>query len=208
MNLVTSCEPCNQGKGAVKLTDDSAVQKRRAQAEDLQGRREQIEMMAEWQNGLIDLDAQAVATAAAYFERLTSYSFNDDGLADLRTWVVSHGLERVMSEMRRLAAKCLRVEDGKVTKESVEFTARAIHNTFKYADLRAKDPVLSDLLYLRGIIRNRYPWCPDRCLFVLQNAQRSGVSIDDLRATVFQNRSFRAFEDDVAELVKDAMRGR
>ena len=46
MNLVTSCEPCNQGKSKRELSDGSIVEKQRKQAEDLQSKREMIELMA------------------------------------------------------------------------------------------------------------------------------------------------------------------
>ena len=39
LNLMTSCAPCNRGKGARQLSDDSAVAKQRAQIVELQERR-------------------------------------------------------------------------------------------------------------------------------------------------------------------------
>lgn len=60
MNLVVSCKDCNLGKKARTLDDDMILKKRKRQLDELQERREQIEMMAEWQRSLLDIDQVAV----------------------------------------------------------------------------------------------------------------------------------------------------
>jgi 5-methylcytosine-specific restriction endonuclease McrA len=45
LNLITSCRACNGGKGAVPLTDASALHRQRSTLADLEERRRQIEMM-------------------------------------------------------------------------------------------------------------------------------------------------------------------
>lgn len=201
MNLITSCADCNLGKGAVGLSDDSAVQKRRAQAENLQSRREQIEMMAAWQSALVDLDAKAADVAAQHFSKLTGFSLNESGLQQLRSWIHSRGLESVMSEMRRLVGKHARYKDGRATQDSIELTIRVLDNTFKYAGFREKDPVLSDLLYLRGIIRNRYRYCPNDALSTLKNAHDAGLSIDTIKRAILSNGSWSRLFEELDELI-------
>src|SRR5690606_41021168 len=49
LNLITSCIDCNLGKGRKPLSDETALDRQRRQLEELQERREQIEMMVEWQ---------------------------------------------------------------------------------------------------------------------------------------------------------------
>lgn len=84
-NLITSCVGCNLGKGARLISDDSAVAKQRIQLEELQARKEQLEMMSAWQNSLIDLDAEALKHAAEYYSRLVpGWSLSEGGLAQLR----------------------------------------------------------------------------------------------------------------------------
>ena len=53
-NLVTSCESCNLGKGDRQLSDESVIEKQKKQVLLLQERREQIEMMLEWKEGLME----------------------------------------------------------------------------------------------------------------------------------------------------------
>ena len=54
LNLITACKECNRGKSNNVLSDDTVVNKMRKQAKELQERREMIEMMANWQKGLLE----------------------------------------------------------------------------------------------------------------------------------------------------------
>lgn len=45
INLITSCFDCNRGKGSRLLSDQSALGKQRKQMEELEERRQQIELM-------------------------------------------------------------------------------------------------------------------------------------------------------------------
>lgn len=52
LNLITSCFVCNRGKSHRKLSDNSVVEKQRIQIEELNIRRQQLEMILEWRNEL------------------------------------------------------------------------------------------------------------------------------------------------------------
>lgn len=54
LNLITACRDCNRGKGSKLLSDKSAVIKQQQQAEELQTRRELIEMMSQWHKQLLN----------------------------------------------------------------------------------------------------------------------------------------------------------
>ena len=54
LNLITSCRNCNRGKSSVKLSDNTVIQKKQKQAEELQERREQLELMYEWHKQLLE----------------------------------------------------------------------------------------------------------------------------------------------------------
>lgn len=185
MNLVTSCEPCNNGKGGTPLSNDMALSKATKQAAELQARREQIEMMAEWQNSLVDLDAFATDQAVQLAVRLTRWGLTDDGRKRVHAEVKKHGLETVMGEMRAAAAKTIEVVDGAVTRENAEAFWETYRRSVKYAAYRKKDPVGSDLRYMRGIVRKRVGdnrhYDDDECLALLTDAHAAGVSLDELR---------------------------
>ena len=56
LNLITTCFECNNGKSNILLNEESILNKQRLQLEQLQERREQIEMMFEWKKSLEHLD--------------------------------------------------------------------------------------------------------------------------------------------------------
>ena len=45
MNLITSCFACNSGKSDREISDNSIIERQRAQLQELSERREQLEMM-------------------------------------------------------------------------------------------------------------------------------------------------------------------
>ncbi|HQS38531.1 MAG TPA: HNH endonuclease, partial [Methylotenera sp.] len=60
INLITSCFDCNRGKGANLLNDKSVIDKQRKQLQELNERRNQLEMMLAWRESLKDLDEQQI----------------------------------------------------------------------------------------------------------------------------------------------------
>lgn len=119
MNLVTSCFGCNSGKGARELSDDSVIEKQRRQIEDLQERREQLEMMVEWQRGLMDLDALAVDQIAGFWKELTRGSrLTERGRGTASDLIQRFGVGEVLEGMRIAVSKYVEREDGHPTAES------------------------------------------------------------------------------------------
>lgn len=52
LNLITSCFICNRGKSHRKISDTSVIEKQRLQIEELNLRRQQLEMILDWRNEL------------------------------------------------------------------------------------------------------------------------------------------------------------
>lgn len=101
LNLVTSCDSCNQGKGARELTDDSVVRVKQAQAEKLAERREQIEMMYEWQLSLSDEKEAKVEKACDLIEEITGYGVTEYGAGQLRKLVARFEFDVLLDAIRR-----------------------------------------------------------------------------------------------------------
>lgn len=97
MNLVTACQGCNLGKGARVLSDDSAVAVKRKQVEELEARREQIEMMRDWQISQLDEMAQMVDAANELIYTMTGYDLTDEGMKRIRMHIKKFGYESVMN---------------------------------------------------------------------------------------------------------------
>lgn len=71
MNLITSCRDCNRGKGKKMLTENEVMAKQKAQLDELNERREQMEMMIKWRTDLKSIERQQVD---AILERITELS--------------------------------------------------------------------------------------------------------------------------------------
>lgn len=67
--MITACKACNAGKSDRALSDNSLIEKQRKQLSDLQERKEQIEMMIEWQSELAKLDDYAIKTIGEFLGR-------------------------------------------------------------------------------------------------------------------------------------------
>jgi hypothetical protein len=207
LNLISSCEPCNNGKGARAISDESALAKQRDQLAELEVRREQIQMMSEWQNSLVDVESEAVELVLQYYKRLVpGWGLNASGAASIRASITEHGIELVMSKMRATAARCVRIAaNGKATDESSKIMTRVLLNELKYKRFIDADPVGSQLRYIRGILRNRVDNVNlAEALLMLEAAYGSGYSIESLRSLAEDARSYWAWREDMRSLVADA----
>jgi hypothetical protein len=86
LNLITSCFDCKIGKGDRELDDKSFVEKTRKQAEALQAKREQIEMMFEWHESLSNIEELAFNKIVEYFDKTicNPSTLNDFGKSNLK----------------------------------------------------------------------------------------------------------------------------
>ena len=102
-NLVTACVSCNRGKGAVRLDDDTAVMKQKKQLDMLQERREQLEMLHEWQLSLIDESDAQIRSIEEIIERVTSeeFQFSDFGANEMQRLIRRFGYDTVASATRK-----------------------------------------------------------------------------------------------------------
>ncbi len=183
MNLVTACDECNAGKSNRLLSNDATLQKRKKQLDDLQERRDQIEMMFEWQQSLAILDDDTIAKLAEYWTGLVpGYSLNEHGLKSLRKTMKRWDIQVICGAMRTSAQQYLVIgEDGKPTSESVnkawDYVARICA-----AEERIKDkPYLRDLYYARGIMCKRFSYvCEWEAMALMEDAIAKGISTERL----------------------------
>lgn len=122
MNLITSCKDCNRGKAARRLDDDTVVAKRHAQAKEVQERREQIQMMADWHKALVGHGQEEAQAVSDLLSELSGgvWSLNENGMKTAKGWVRRFGLDETMESCRIAADTYFRHEDGAVTGESFE----------------------------------------------------------------------------------------
>lgn len=204
LNLVTSCADCNLGKSNRLLSDDAAIKQRKKQLDELQERREQLEMLMDWQRSLIDLEGEAVTQIAdLWCELVPGYHLNDNGLKNLRQWVKTYDLLEVIESMKIATSQYLKYEDDVPTKESVEHSFRYIPKIANVRRSQKDKPYLQRLFYMRGIFRNRLAYVDERHVIELaEGAIRGGAPVEtivDFAKKVKNWTNFRATMEDWAE---------
>lgn len=95
MNLITACRDCNRGKSKVKLSDDAVIRKQKAMCDDLNEKRIQMEMMAEWRKELLHLLNEQAHIIDEYIDDCTGYSLTEDGIADIKKLIKKFGFSEV-----------------------------------------------------------------------------------------------------------------
>ncbi len=111
LNLITSCVDCNSGKSDRQLSDSTVIDKQRQQLEDLQERKEQIELMFQWQKGLLDLDDDVTTQLAEYWaEQIPGFSLNDSGLKGLKSLKRRFEIGEIMEAMKVAAEQYVEYE--------------------------------------------------------------------------------------------------
>lgn len=203
LNLITSCADCNSGKSDRRLSDTSVLDKQRQQLEDLQERKEQIEMMFQWQRGLLDLDDEVVSQLADFWaEQVPGFSLNENGRKGLKSLKRKFDVSEILQAMKVAAEQYVVFSDGKPTHESVELAWKKVGGIC-VTQKRIKDnPALSRIYYIRGILRNRLSYCNDvMALQLLKEAVALGASIESLEEHSKNVRNWTQWRSEIEDFI-------
>jgi hypothetical protein len=196
LNLITACEGCNAGKGARELSDHSVVEKQRDQLAALSERREQLEMMIQWKEGICDLKDEAVERMAEYWSRLVrGWSLNELGRQGLRKLAGQYEVAELMDAMSTAVDQYVKLVDGKPTSESIEAAWKKVGGICRINQVAREKPYIRDLLYIRGILRNRIGLRGYDTMAMLEEAHLSGIPIVALRRVARECGSWTAFQE-------------
>lgn len=204
INLITSCIDCNLGKGARELSDDATIQKRKRQLDELQERREQLDMMVDWQRGLIDLRGEEADKAAEFWADLVSpFRLTDTGMKDLRRLIKSYGLSEVLASMTETTDTQLERDDNNnLTEDSVSTAWEYVGRIATVRKRSAGKPYMRDLYYIRGILRQRCSYLVEwQALQILENAYDLGAEIEDLKMMAKHTRNWSRWKADMQEYI-------
>ena len=206
LNLITSCDACNSGKGAKRLDDKSVIQKQRKQLAALQERRQQLDMMLEWQRGLISIQADSVERLAELWAELAGGWFlNDTGKAQLKKIISRHGFEDTSAAMLKATSDYIEVADGSATRESANIAWDKVAKIASFAKVLRQKPHMSRVMYIRAILRNRFDYINEwEARDLLDEAFQVGVSDDDLTRLSKTSRSWSAWQYDMSVWISEA----
>lgn len=97
INLITSCRDCNRGKGKVRLSDDTEIQKQKEQLAELAEKREQLKMLMEWRTELASLQQEEVDYICEYWENANgNYSLTESGRATAMHYLKQFTLPEIL----------------------------------------------------------------------------------------------------------------
>lgn len=202
-NLITSCATCNSGKSDRCLSDDTAVARSKKQLDDLQERREQIELMMEWQKGLRHIDNDLVNSLANYWNELTpGWSVNTRGKMTIKKLTLKFSVDEICRAMDAAAIQYLQMKDDG-NADNVGDAFSKIGGICRINRESKANPDIKDLFYIRGILRKRIAGYFDepRALQWLKNARSWGVEIDDMRAMAKQVSNWTQFRTQLSDLI-------
>lgn len=203
LNLVTSCSACNSGKSDRSLDDSSVVEKQRRQLQELQERKEQIEMMFEWQKGLTDLDNHLLEQLCEFWQSLVPpFGLTKNGESELKKLLKKFSASEIITAMRTSVDQYVEYADGKPTQGSVGLAFDYVSRICSVAKAEEKKPYLRDLFYIRGILRKRISYVNDRlALQLLESAYLLGADKDDLKSLACTVKSWTQWRSEMEEFI-------
>ncbi len=99
LNLITSCWDCNRGKSNRVVSDKTVINKQVEQLAELQERRNQLDMLMQWKNGLIGNSEFEVNKVIEYFEKLTNYDLGEIWIKKMKFLVKKYGVSSVIDSI-------------------------------------------------------------------------------------------------------------
>ena len=95
MNLITSCRDCNRGKGKKKLTDKQIIEKQKTELDDLNERRQQMEMMIQWKCDLLNFELEMVNAIDSLICSMTEWAMSDSAKQKIRRLIGQFSFDEV-----------------------------------------------------------------------------------------------------------------
>ncbi len=192
VNYITSCRACNAGKSDRRLDDSTTLQKQKAQLNDLNERREQLEMMLQWRQGIREIkDVEVDHVLDAWSEAAPGWSLNEKGVKEVARYVKKYGISKVLDAIDEAKVAYIIVNDGKATSDSVNLAWSKVGGFLRMAALPEDE---RRLYYVKGILRNRLSYVPYDVMKALTEALRGGVPVDAMELEAKHTRNWTAFQ--------------
>ena len=151
LNLVTSCFDCNRGKSDRRLSDDSVITQQQEQLEEINERRLQLEMMLDWRKELSEIDDELIDFLINEIESVSGVEVLEAGVKEVKRWFKKYDYDILLDSIE---ASFLQYEDVQKAFNLIPRIAYYKSNPDKQIN--------QELLYIRGILRNRLSYLDER----------------------------------------------
>jgi len=157
LNLITSCEQCNNGKGATRLNDNTVVTLQINQLNELQKKRQQTEMLLEWKKSLENFEEEKTAIVIRYIEqRIHPYKLSKNQSGKVRQLIGRFSPVELMDSIDIGAKSYLKFDhDGDLRESSVSLFLKKIGGI---AYIRAKSPIQQKIAQIKAVGRKRFSY--------------------------------------------------
>jgi hypothetical protein len=196
MNYITSCFDCNSGKSDRLLSDDSVVAKQRQQLEELNERREQLEMMLQWRDGLKLIDEESLASIEEAWEEVAvGFHLNETGQNSARKLLKTFGLVAVLDAIDTAGRQYIKFNtEGNATNESANNAWSKIGGICRNASLPES---MRKLYYARGILRNRVYVNEGYVMALMKEAVEKGMDPESILELAKVVRNWTEFKNEL-----------
>jgi hypothetical protein len=194
LNFLTACSTCNAGKSDRPLSDDTAVKKQQAQLQQLHERREQLEMMLQWRDGLKDIESDQIdVVAKAWSDAAPGWVLNETGRKGAKLLMKKHGLQQVLDAIETASDRYMKKDaEGNLMPDSVTLAWQKVGGICALAALPDDQ---RRLYYVKAILNKRFDYVPYDVLDDLKGALADGCPIDDMEREAKNCRSWSAFRN-------------
>lgn len=205
MNLVTSCEPCNAGKSDRALSDNSVIAKQKAQLNELNERREQLEMMLQWREALAGIDDEYIRAFEDQFAAATGCGLSQKGRADVKKWLKRFSLADLLEALDGAVSTYYRGghEDDEQNNALAGKAFTMVPRVANAKRLNAEKPWMKDLFYIRAIVRNSM-YCNERvALDLIQRVYDLGGDVEDMKDWAKRARNWTNWRTEMEKWIED-----
>lgn len=210
LNLITACEPCNQGKGARTLDDNSVIAKQKAQLDELNERREQLEMMLQWREALATLDADYVSAFEDRFQGETGCGLTDVGRKKVKQWLKRFPLAELLDALDAALESYYKGGDPDDGARNNELAGKAFGMVPRIIGAKRRNadkPWMKDLFYVRAIVRNRM-YCNERvAIDLIEQVYELGGDVEDMKDWAKQARNWTNWRSEMETWIDELRAG-
>ena len=205
-NLITSCSDCNSGKGARELSDDSVIAKQRAQLDELNERRNQLEMMLEWREGLKGLRDKHIEAIAECFHKATNHvvTVNEHGHRKISAWLDRFTLGELLDATEKSVRQYIRFDEHGCARETAEKAFTYIPRIASVVKNGGMPEHMQRLFYIRAILRNRLSYVSERDVIpLMREAYEAGICLDWLTSYAKVVRNWTNFRSALQDFINE-----
>jgi hypothetical protein len=185
LNLITCCVECNSGKSNKTLSESILLDKTRAQLEELEERRQQLEMMVRWKESLAGANDRLVNAVSKQLGDASGFVMNNEDITKIRRLVREFGYDEVSEAVSIAADQYFRRENGKVTQSSLDVAIGKLGGICKRRRLKQTNPEEDDLYFALNIWKkaagSEHSIVNSRAMDAIRAAHGRGVPLNRIK---------------------------